>query len=432
MDILNVKYVLERPFLKASEEEAFGNPLLIEVSPPDVGNQFNRLSQNICIVLDRSGSMDAEGKINFAKDGACGVVDRLSDNDYFSLVVFDEAPLSLIQSVQCTAEEKDKIKEIIMGVGISGGTNISDALKEALDLLRRKLSSETVSSMILLSDGQPNVGFTNSSQFEPLVKEIKDSGINIHSYGLGGDHDPAVLSAIGGGNYIPILQNPQEIPERFGKSLSQFENVVVKNLKLEIQLADRKIRVTPGTSFLVKPKKEFLKSVNLDLQRWSVSFPLLDLERGQPQSYLIQLYCPPNPQPVVKKLATIKLTFDIPSQNKFNEEKSLDVNVEYTNDSSKFNKKNIDARYTLKKCMEDKLSTGITQALEEAKKESDHQKSIENKATALRLLRQLVEIAKDIGDRKVLDLAQPQLTKLENNEEVSNAETAKLKEETTK
>ncbi|MGC9101135.1 MAG: hypothetical protein ACP5HC_07755, partial [Caldisericum sp.] len=89
MDVLSVKYVLERPFLKASEEEAFGNPLLIEVSPPDVGNQFTRLSQNICIVLDRSGSMDAEGKIDFARDGACEVVDRLSDNDYFSLVVFN-------------------------------------------------------------------------------------------------------------------------------------------------------------------------------------------------------------------------------------------------------------------------------------------------------------------------------------------------------
>jgi Ca-activated chloride channel family protein len=431
MDVLSVKYVLERPFLKASEEEAFGNPLLIEVSPPDVGNQFTRLSQNICIVLDRSGSMDAEGKIDFARDGACEVVDRLSDNDYFSLVVFNEEPLSLIQSVQCTTEEKDKIKEIIKGVSIGGGTNISDALKEALNLLKRKLSSETVSSMILLSDGQPNAGFTNSSQFEPLVKEIKDFGINIHSYGLGGDHDASILSAIGGGEY-KFVTSPNEIPELFGKSFAQFENVVVKNLKLEIQLADRKIRATPGTSFLVKPKREFLKTVNLDPQSWTITFLPRDLERGVSQSYLIQLYCPPNPQPGVKKLATIKLTFDIPSQNKFNEEKSLDVNVEYTNEPSKFNKRNIEVRYTLKKCIENKLTTEINQALEEAEKEKDHQKSIENKAKALHLLRQLVEIAKEIDDKEALDLAQSQITKLENNEEVSNAERARLQEETTK
>jgi hypothetical protein len=423
--MVNVRYVLEKPFLKTSEEEACGNPLLIEVSPPDVGNQFTRLPQNVCIVLDRSGSMDAEGKIDYAKKGAYGVVDRLSENDYFSLVVFDDTQLPLIQSEQCTAEKKDEIKDIIMKVEIGGGTNISDALIEGLNLLRRKLSSETVSSMILLSDGQPNAGFTKSSEFEPLVAEIKNSGINIHSYGLGEDHDQAILSAIGGGNFY-FVHNPDDIPSRFGESSGQFENVVIRNLRLEIQLADREIRVTPGTSFLVKPQREFLKKIDLDPQKWSVSFPPRDLARGQSYSYLVQLYCPPNPQLRIKKFATIKLTFDIPSQNRFNEEKIFDVNVEYTNDPSKFNKKNIEAGYTLKKCLETKLKTEISQYLEETKKESDPQKQKENKINALNSLRKLVGLAKEIGDKEVLDEAEPMLEDLKKDKEISNADIAEL------
>src|SRR4051812_6003342 len=49
---------------------------------------IHRAPMNLAVVLDRSGSMQG-AKIEKAKQAACVAIDQLADDDYFSLVIFD-------------------------------------------------------------------------------------------------------------------------------------------------------------------------------------------------------------------------------------------------------------------------------------------------------------------------------------------------------
>src|SRR5882724_6374610 len=62
---------------------------------PDITRTTHRAPMNLAVVLDRSGSMQG-AKIEKARQAACVALDQLADDDFFSLVIFDNATELLI------------------------------------------------------------------------------------------------------------------------------------------------------------------------------------------------------------------------------------------------------------------------------------------------------------------------------------------------
>jgi len=145
-----------------------------------------RVPADIALVMDVSGSMDGQ-PIADAKTAAKGFVDRVEPGtDQVALVSFsDSATVN-----QVLATYAGTVRTAIDGLSAGGNTNIADALartRAELDSPRHRPTNAR--AIVLLSDGQPNVGGDPRAEADAA----KAAGIRIFTIGLGTGVDPALL-----------------------------------------------------------------------------------------------------------------------------------------------------------------------------------------------------------------------------------------------
>ena len=115
-----------------------------------IGETLDRsVPLNLCLILDHSGSMRGRSLDN-VKKAACLLVDRLSEQDRLSIVVFDHRAKVLVPN-QVIAE-RDYIKQQINRLSADGGTAIDEGLRLGIEELA-KGKKDTVSQAFLLTDG---------------------------------------------------------------------------------------------------------------------------------------------------------------------------------------------------------------------------------------------------------------------------------------
>jgi Ca-activated chloride channel family protein len=114
-----------------------------------------RAPVNLAIVLDRSSSMSGE-KIQRAKEAAIMVVDRLRDDDIVAVISYDSVVEVLVPATR--ASEREHIRNKIRALDARGMTALFAGVSKGAQELRKFLSGDHVNRVILLSDGQANVG----------------------------------------------------------------------------------------------------------------------------------------------------------------------------------------------------------------------------------------------------------------------------------
>ncbi len=167
--------------------------LLMAGLPPIDASARQGLRREVTIVLDRSGSM-AGGKLDQARAAALQVVEGLADGEGFQIIdyasdVAQFAPSAVRKSAETTRETREYLATLRPG----GGTNIHDALVEAL---RPEPLTGTLPIVLFLTDGLPTVGTTS----EVLIRELVENGNRHHrrvfTFGVGGDVNAPLLDRI--------------------------------------------------------------------------------------------------------------------------------------------------------------------------------------------------------------------------------------------
>ena len=202
------------------------------------GEAPRRPPLNIALVIDRSGSMGDENKLEFAKAAANQLVDRLNSEDTFSLVVFDDSVNLLVPAQHVT--NKSAVKRKIAGLTPGGGTNIFEGLTRGYEQARKFAAPNAVNRVILLSDGEVTAGVADPEQFHKLCASNVDNDIQTTSIGLGVEFNEDLMLAIardGKGNYH-FIKDGGDTQTVFAKELEQLTHIVAKDIKLRIRLAD--------------------------------------------------------------------------------------------------------------------------------------------------------------------------------------------------
>jgi hypothetical protein len=92
-----------------------------------------------------------------------------------------------------------ELESVIESVKASGGTEVVLGLKTAIDVLAARRITNTVTSVMLLTDGQDNYSATALQRAFDLYAKSDPSipaGYTVHCFGYGGDHDAYLLSQI--------------------------------------------------------------------------------------------------------------------------------------------------------------------------------------------------------------------------------------------
>jgi len=154
------------------------------------------LPREIVFVLDRTGSMAAGDKLAQAKNALNYCLDRLNATDRFNLITFNESPDALNQGLlAATRANVEKAHRFIADTEPSGGTNIDEALRTAVGLLRGETGTQKM--VIFLTDGLPTVGETNVEAILAAVNKLNGTGpeaenregvrARVFTFGVGAD-----------------------------------------------------------------------------------------------------------------------------------------------------------------------------------------------------------------------------------------------------
>lgn len=246
------------------------------VGLPGVPAASPRTPLNLCLVIDRSGSMEGV-PLDFVKQACSYVVDLLTPNDVLSIVTFEDSADVLMPPQRVTS--KHPIKEGIQRLQAGNTTNLHDGMSLGAQLLASAYEPGRATRMVVLTDGEPTAGIKEFAALVAHAGSIRERGISCTLLGFGAEYNEELLATMAmrsGGNYYYIPQ-PQLIPEVFRAELEKLMTVVATNLRLKVKLA-RWVSLLSATGMSVpSTEREFVLDL-ADLERDQVIHQMLDLE----------------------------------------------------------------------------------------------------------------------------------------------------------
>lgn len=151
------------------------------------------IKREITLVLDRSGSMNGE-KIQQVRDAALQVVEGLEPGEFFNIFPYNESVDSFAEApVLNSTESLARARKYIETIQARGGTNIHDALLEAL---RQKPTPGTLPLTLFLTDGLPTVGNTFERDIRDLAVKANQYKRRLFTFGVGVDVNTPLLDKL--------------------------------------------------------------------------------------------------------------------------------------------------------------------------------------------------------------------------------------------
>ena len=164
------------------------------------------LPANYVFLVDVSGSMDSDDKLPLLKTALITLVDELRPTDRISLITYSGSVQRVLESTEVmhAAKIKAAIRKLGAGGSTAGGAAIEMAYQEAL----ANYIIGGNNRIIMGTDGDFNVGVTNTDSLLNMVSRYADQGIYLTMCGFGtGNWNDAMMEKVsnrGNGNYYYI------------------------------------------------------------------------------------------------------------------------------------------------------------------------------------------------------------------------------------
>jgi Ca-activated chloride channel family protein len=161
--------------------------------------QQKKKAANVVLVLDTSGSMNDNGKIQSAREGARQLVELLSDNDRLSLLPFNSKISWASQNLPIKTGRAE-LSRTIRSLFAEGGTALYDSIDTAYQYLlaqNHEGQAESILSVVVLTDGEDTASKMKLSE---LMQRIHFDGethkIHVFTIAYGKDARKDILGQI--------------------------------------------------------------------------------------------------------------------------------------------------------------------------------------------------------------------------------------------
>ncbi|MCL1874631.1 MAG: VWA domain-containing protein [Synergistaceae bacterium] len=201
-----------------------------------------RIPLAVALVLDKSGSMGSDGKMENAKLGALEALRRLDAKDVATVIVYDtEASVKVPAK---SVSEMNVFTKAISGIRAGGNTALYDGVSMGAKQLLPFVSDGYVPRIILLSDGLANVGPSSTWELAALGRSLAKQDMTISTIGLGLDYNEDLMTALAaesGGNAY------------FAKQAESLSGIFARDMLDATTLTARKVKVTLTCASGVRP-----------------------------------------------------------------------------------------------------------------------------------------------------------------------------------
>ena len=221
---------------------------LLLVSPKAELDDREVSAKDVIFVLDTSGSMAEEGKMDKAKAALRHGVGSLNPRDRFNLISFaGEERLLSERLITADDEGKKQAREFIERMRATGGTNINDALMAAFKQIQ---AGDRPQIVVLITDGQPTVGETKAGAILANIKQANKANTRLFTFGVGYDVNTVLIDGLANENRgaVAYIEPKEDIEVKVSNFFAKVNNPVLSDVKIDWGGAETELiypRTTP-------------------------------------------------------------------------------------------------------------------------------------------------------------------------------------------
>ena len=193
------------------------------------------VKNNIVVLVDKSGSMS--GVFNLVKTSLRTLVDNLGNEDKVSIVSY--ASGCQVEAEGLTGKDKTKLNQTIDGLVARGSTYGEAGIEKAYELAYKYFIDNGNNRVVILTDGDFNVGKVSGEELTALIKQKASDGVYLTCCGYRSYDNNTLYTLADNGNgnayYIDCeLEAKKVFEEELGKSLY----VVAKDAKCQVEFSN--------------------------------------------------------------------------------------------------------------------------------------------------------------------------------------------------
>ncbi len=189
----------------------------------------------LTFVIDVSGSMDMDKRLELVKRTLELLVEELRPSDRVSLVVYGTQAHIVLEPIP--GDHKEAILKAIYSLHPEGVTNAEAGLRLGYKMASRAFNPEAINRVILCSDGVANFGQTGAESIWDEVKGYASKGITLTTVGFGMDNYNDVLMeqlADNGDGFYAYVDTLKEARRIFVENLTSTLQVIAMNAKVQV------------------------------------------------------------------------------------------------------------------------------------------------------------------------------------------------------
>jgi Ca-activated chloride channel family protein len=195
-----------------------------------------RKTANLVFLVDVSGSMDSADKIGLAKKSLEILVSQLRESDTVSLVTYAGSTQVVLPAT--SLEKKSQILKAIASLQVGGSTAMGSGLDLAYEQAMKSMRPGSISRVIVLSDGDTNVGPTSHQKILDIIDARVKAGVTLSTIGFGmGNYRADLMEQLGdrgnGNNYY--VDSLDAAKKLFSADLASVLEVAAKDTKLQVE-----------------------------------------------------------------------------------------------------------------------------------------------------------------------------------------------------
>ncbi len=207
---------------------------------------------NLAFVVDKSGSMSWENKMEWVKESFDIFISKVRNQDFVSLIIHDDQIVEvLFPSTQMDSNAKRKaFSKAIHSVQPGGAEQFYKSLKTGYEQVQRHFHDSGVNRVLFITDGRSNI--TGMYQ---LAEEYRKKGIHVSAIGVGSDFDSEFIVnlARSGGGSSRFIADKEEMQRMFGRELDRMVVPIAYDLRMKLEfLVDVEIIETWGYEHKIK------------------------------------------------------------------------------------------------------------------------------------------------------------------------------------
>ena len=227
--------VLPNIVQNADKSGVFDLALAVQGRPVD---RASRRNASLTFVIDRSGSMSDEGRMNYLKQGLRRMTSELKDGDVVNMVVFDHESCAPLENFVVGRDRPEVLQKAIEVLRPRGSTDLYSGLSMGYQLADRSYQPTYNNRVMMITDALANTGVTDERSIAIVGKYYDERRIRLSGVGVGTEFNDKLLDSLtekGKGAYV-FLGSEQEVDAVFGRRFISLLETTALDVHFQLHL----------------------------------------------------------------------------------------------------------------------------------------------------------------------------------------------------